>query len=151
MTPLRKQMIREMDLKNLSPHTRRSYLNAVTGLTRHYQTSPEAITQEMIEDYLLYLKNDRGNAPASCSLVLTGLRFFYKHILDQDLEIGFRLSKKPRRLHTVLSKDIKHRLALMTTCAAGLRAGEVQRLKPENIDSKRMLIKVVDGKGRKDR
>ena len=68
MTPLRKQMIRQMDLKNLSPHTRRSYLNAVTGLTRHYQTSPEAITKEMIEDYLLYLKNDRGNAPASCSL-----------------------------------------------------------------------------------
>jgi site-specific recombinase XerD len=162
MTPLRKQMIRQMDLKNLSHHTRRSYLNAVTGLTRHYQTSPEAITKEMIEDYLLYLKNDKGNAPASCSLVLTGLRFFYKHILDQQLEIGFRLGKKPRKLPTVLTKDqvwkiingpknIKHRLALMTTYAAGLRAGEVRRLKPENIDSKRMLIKVVDGKGRKDR
>ena len=124
MTSLRKQMIRQMDLKNLSHHTRRSYLNAVTGLTRHYRTSPEAITKEMIEDYLLYLKNDKGNAPASCSLVLTGLRFFYKHILDQELEIGFRLSKKPRKLPTVLTKDqvwkiingpknTKHRLALM--------------------------------------
>ena len=59
MTPLRQQMIREMDLKNLSPHTRRSYLNAVTGLTKHYRQSPEAITKEMIEEYLLYLKNEK--------------------------------------------------------------------------------------------
>jgi site-specific recombinase XerD len=162
MTPLRQKLIRQMDLKNLSPHTQRSYLNAVNGLARHYRKSPETITSEMIEDYLLYLKNEKGNAPASCSLVLTGLRFFYKHVLDQQIEIGFRLSKKPRKLPTVLSKDqvwkiintprnIKHRLALMTTYAAGLRVGELRRLKPEHIDSQRMLIKVVDGKGRKDR
>ena len=83
MTPLRQQMIREMDLKNLSPHTRRAYLSAVSGLARHYRKSPEHITKEMIEDYLLFLKNENGTAPASCCLVLTGLRFFYKHILDQ--------------------------------------------------------------------
>jgi site-specific recombinase XerD len=151
-----------MDLKNLSPHTRRSYLNAVNGLAKHYRRSPETITKEMIEDYLLFLKNEKGNAPASCSLVVTGLRFFYKHVLDQQIEIGFRLNKKPRKLPTVLTKDqvwkiirtpsnLKHRLMLMTTYAAGLRAGEVRRLKPEHIDSKRMLIKVVDGKGKKDR
>ena len=162
MTPLRQKLIRQMDLKNLSPHTRRSYLNAVNGLARHYRRSPETISSEMIEDYLLYLKNEKDNAPASCSLVLTGLRFFYKHVLDQQIEIGFRLSKKPRKLPTVLTKDqvwkiidgpknIKHRLALMTTYAAGLRVGELRRLKPEHIDSQRMLIKVVDGKGRKDR
>ena len=162
MTPLRQQMIRQMDLKNLSPHTRRSYLNAVTGLSKHYQQSPEAITKEMIEDYLLYLKNEKGNAPASCCLVLTGLRFFYKHIMDQEIEIGFHLTKHPRRLPTVLTKEqvwkiisvpknLKHRLMLMTTYAAGLRAGETRRLKPEHIDSKRMLIKVVGGKGCKDR
>jgi len=53
MTPLRQKMIREMDLKYLSPHTRRSYLNSVTGLAKHYRQSPEKITNEMIEDYLL--------------------------------------------------------------------------------------------------
>ena len=94
MTPLRQKMIREMDLKNLSPHTRRSYLNAVTGLAKHYRQSPETITNEMIEDYLLYLKNERGNAPASCCLVLTGLRFFYKHTLDQQIEVGFKPDQK---------------------------------------------------------
>ena len=162
MTPLRQQMIRAMDLKNLSPHTKRAYLAAVTGLTRHYQKSPEKISAAMIEDYLLYLKNDKGIAPSSCCGALTGLRFFYSHILDKQISVGFSLTKKPRKLPTVLSQEqvwkiitdpgnLKHRLILMTTYAAGLRVSEVIRLKPEHIDSQRMLIKVVDGKGRKDR
>ena len=162
MTELRQKMIRAMDLKNLSPHSKRTYLAAVTGLAKHYRQSPEKITDQMIEDYLLYLKNEKGNAPASCCTALTGLRFFYTHILDKQISIGFRLTKKPRKLPTVLTKEqiwkiicvpknLKHRLLLMTTYAAGLRASEVRRLKPEHIDSKRMLIKVAGGKGRKDR
>jgi integrase/recombinase XerD len=162
MTEMRQRMIRAMDLKNLSHHTQRSYLAAVTGLAKHYQRSPEKITNAMIEDYLLYLKNKKGNAPASCCSVLTGLRFFYTHTLDKQIDVDFSLTKKPRRLPTVLSMEevwkiicapanLKHRLILMTTYSAGLRAGEVIRLKPEHIDSKRMLIKVVAGKGRKDR
>ena len=121
MTPLRQKMIREMDLKNLSHHIRRSYLNAVTGLAKHYRQSPETITKEMIEDYLLYLKNEKGNALATCCITLTGLRFFYKHILEQQISIGFSLPKTPRKLPTVLTKqqvgkiicapgNLKHRL-----------------------------------------
>ena len=162
MTQLRQQMIRAMDLKNLTHHTQRAYLSAVTGMAKHYRQSPEKITDTMIEDYLLYLKNEKGNAPGTCCLVLTGLRFFYTHTLDKQITVGFRLSKTPRRLPTVLSMEevwklicapanLKHRLILMTTYSAGLRAGEVIRLKPAHIDSKRMLIKVVNGKGRKDR
>ena len=162
MTQLRQKMIRAMDLKNLSNHTQRAYLAAVTGLAKHYRQSPEKITKTMIEDYLLYLKNKKGIAPASCCCVLTGLRFFYTHILDKQISVDFSLTKKPRKLPTVLTKgqiwkmicapiNLKHRLILMTTYSAGLRAGEVMRLKPENIDSKRMLIKVVNGKGQKDR
>jgi len=162
MTPLRQKMIRAMDLKNLSPHTQRAYLAAVTGLTRHYQKPPDQISAAMIEDYLLYLKNDRGIAPSSCCGALTGLRFFYSNILDKQISVGFSLTKKPRKLPTVLSQEqvwkiitapgnLKHRLILMATYAAGLRVSEVIHLKPEHIDSQRMLIKVVDGKGRKDR
>ena len=162
MTELRQKMIRAMDLKNLSPHSKRTYLAAVTGLAKHYRQSPEKITDQMIEDYLLYLKNEKGHAPASCCTALTGLRFFYTHILDKQISVGFRLTKKPRKLPTVLTKEqiwkiicvpknLKHRLLLMTTYAAGLRASEVRRLKSEHIDSKRMLIKVAGGKGRKDR
>ena len=63
MTELRQKMIRTMDLRNLSNHTQRSYLAAVTRLAKHYRQSPEKITATMIEDYLLYLKNEKGNAP----------------------------------------------------------------------------------------
>jgi site-specific recombinase XerD len=102
MTELRQKMIRALDLKNLSNNTKRAYLTAVAGLAKHYRQSPEKITATMIDDYLLYLKNEKGNAPASCSSVLTGLRFFYTHILDKQISVGFSLNKKPRRLPTVL-------------------------------------------------
>ena len=162
MTELRQKMIRAMELKNFAHHTQRSYLSAVRGLAKYYQQSSDAITDKMIEDYLLYLKNEKGNAPGSCCMVLNGLRFFYTHILDKQITVGFSLTKKPRKLPTVLTKEqvwkiicaaknLKHRLILMTTYSAGLRASEVRRLKPEHIDSNRMLIKVVGGKGRKDR
>ena len=65
MTQLRQKMIRAMELKNLSNHTQRAYLAAVTGIAKHYRQSPDKITKEMIEDYLLYLKNEKGNAPNS--------------------------------------------------------------------------------------
>ena len=162
MTQLRQKMIRTMELKNLSKHTQRAYLAAVTGLSRHYKQSPEEITQEMVDDYLLYLKNDKGSSPNSRGLVITGLRFFYNHVAQKEFVFGYRIRKIPRKLPTVLTmeqvwkiinvpKNQKHRLILMTAYAAGLRASEVTALKSEHIDSERMLIKVVEGKGCKDR
>jgi site-specific recombinase XerD len=162
MTPLRQKMIRTMDLKNLSRHTQRAYLTAVSGLAKYYRQSPEKISDKMIEDYLLFLKHDKGNAPASCYSVLTGLRFFYSNILDKQVSVDFSLRKKPRKLPTVLTQEqiwkiicvpqnLKHRLILMTTYSAGLRAREVRHLKHDDIDSERMLIKVVKGKGSKER
>lgn len=162
MTKLRQQMIRAMELKNLSENTQRAYLAAVTGLAKHYQQSPDTITDKMIEDYLLYLKNDKGIAPNSCGSALTGIRFFYKNVVQKQIAVDYSLRKKPRKLPTVLTmaqvdklirapKNLKHRLILMTTYSAGLRASEVIGLKPEHIDSETMLIKVQDGKGNKDR
>jgi len=162
MTPLREQMIRAMELKNLSANSQRAYLTAVTGLTRHYQQSAGQITDTMIEDYLLYLKNDKGHAPNSCGSVLTGLRFFYKNVVQRQITVNYSIRKKPRKLPTVLTMEevwklicapdnLKHRLILMTTYSAGLRASEVIALKAEHIDSQRMLIKVEEGKGKKDR
>ena len=161
MTELRQKMIRAMELGNLSDNTQRRYLDAVTGLAKHYHQSPDQLTKEMIEDYLLYLKNDKGNAPNSCASTLSGLRFFYKRVAEQKISIDYSLARKVQKLPTVLPQEdieniinatdnLKHRLILMTTYSAGLRASEVIALKPENIDSKRMLIK-VRGKGDKDR
>ena len=162
MTELRKKMIRAMELRNLSPNTQRGYLTAVKGLSRHYQKSPDKLTQEMVEDYLLYLKKDKGNALSSCRSVFTGLKFFYNNVAAEQIRIEYSGGTRARKLPEVLTqeeiwdiietqKNFKHRLILMTTYSAGLRASEVTALKPEHIDSKRMLIKVEDGKGRKDR
>jgi site-specific recombinase XerD len=155
-------MIKTMELRNLSHHTQRYYLSAVSGLSRYYQQSPDTITQEMIEDYLLYLRNEKGNTHGTCGNVVAGLRFFYNHVADRQVTFNFRFSKKGIKLPTVLTpeetwaiinapKDPKHRLILMTTYSAGLRAFEVAPLKPDHIDRKRMLIKVERGKGGKQR
>lgn len=162
MTRLREKMIREMELRNLSENTQRSYLHAVSGLAKHYMQSPDKVTKEMIEDYLLYLKKEKGHAPTTVGTAISGLRFFFNHVLgDEDLSPRCAFAKTPKSLPTVLSQqeiwriinapeNIKHRLLLMTTYSAGLRASETLALKPENIDSKRMLIKVT-GKGGKQR
>lgn len=162
MTELREKMIREMELRNLSENTQRSYLQAVSGLAKHYTQSPDKMTKEMIEDYLLYLKKEKGNALTTIGSAINGLRFFYNHVLgEEQLSPSRSFAKTPRKLPTVLSQEeiwsiinatdnMKHRLMLMTIYSAGLRASEVLVLKPEHIDSKRMLIKVT-GKGGKER
>ena len=162
MKPLRQKMIRAMELRNLAKGTQRDYPLSVIGATRYYQKSPDKLSKKMVEDYLLYLKNGKGNTPGSCSVAASGLRFFYNHVADKKIPIDYRFSKKRTRLPTVLTpeevlrlihtpKNLKHRLILMTAYSAGLRASEVAALKPEHIDSKQMLIKVEAGKGGKQR
>jgi site-specific recombinase XerD len=161
MTPLRQKMIRAMELKNLSHHTQRAYLAAVTGIARFYKQSPDEMTKEKIEDYLLYLKQDQGNAPNSCYSVLTGLRFFYKYVTEKEIPVMYSIRRTARKLPQVLTMEeiwkiicatnnLKHRMILMTTYSAGLRASETINLKPNHIDSKKMLI-MAKGKGNKDR
>lgn len=162
MSELRKKMIKAMELRNLSKNTQRSYLAAVSGLAKHYNKSPDKISKDMIEDYLLYLKNGKKNAPNSVGSVVSGLRFFYNNVLSDEKKAPDYSVRKTRKLPTVLTQEevwhiinatdnMKHRLLLMATYSAGLRASEVAVLKAKDIDSKRMLIKVEDGKGGKDR
>jgi integrase/recombinase XerD len=162
MTPLREKMIKAMQLNNLAKNTQRCYLSAVTGIARHYQQSPDTLTQQMIEDYLLYLRNTKGNAPESCAFVAGGLRFFYKHVAEKEIPFVFRIRKKAKKLPNILTQEevwdlinapanLKHKLILMTAYSAGLRACEVAALKPQHIDSKRMLIKIEKTKGNEQR
>jgi site-specific recombinase XerD len=119
------------------------------------------MTKEQIEDYLLYLKQDKDIAPNSCYSVLTGLRFFYKYVTEKEMPVMYSIRRTARKLPQVLTMEeiwkvicatnnLKHRMILMTTYSAGLRASETINLKPNHIDSKTMLIK-VKGKGNKDR
>jgi site-specific recombinase XerD len=155
-------MIKSMQLRNLSPKTQKSYLEAVSGLARHYMKSPEQISKDMVEDYLLYLRNDKGRAPNTIGTKVSGLKFLYNHVLHNEENAPDYAQRRTRKLPVVLTQEeiwriidapdnLKHRLLLMTTYSAGLRASEVIALKPEHIDSKRMLIKVENGKGGKDR
>ncbi len=162
MTPLREKMIRAMELRNLAKNTQRGYLGAVKGLASFYHQSPDTLTKDQIEDYLLYLKNSKGNTTGSCGALAAGLRFFYSHVLENPIPFDYRIRRKNGKLPTVLSQEdiwkiinatqhLKHRLILMTAYSAGLRAMEVATVKPDHIDSKNMLIKVEQAKGGKER
>ena len=162
MTPLRQKMIRAMELRNLAQNTQRGYLTAVTGITRHYRQSPLRLTPEMIEDYLLHLKNNKGNTPGSCASVVTGLRFFYHHVAEKPIPINYSFTKKRSHLPSVLTPEevsrllaavetLKVRVLLTTMYACGLRISEAIRLQIRDIDSQRMVIHIRQSKGRKDR
>ena len=163
MRELRQKMIDEMTIRGFSVKTQEAYISAVAGLAGYYKESPEKITKKMIKEYLVYLIRDRELAWNSCNVVVSGLKFFYTHTIgraSESLKIPAR--KKIRRLPEILSKEElerlfvalsnqKHRALLMATYAAGLRVSEVVGLKVTDIDSKRMMIRVQQGKGRKDR
>ena len=163
MTELRARMIRDMTLRGFSPRTHESYIAAVVHLARYYRRSPELLTHDEIQAYLLHLIQDRKRAWATCSLAVNAFRFLYHVTLGRD-RTDFRVPapKVPQKLPEILSREEvwrlinaartpKHRLLLATTYGAGLRVSEVVALKVANIDADRLTIHVEQGKGGKDR
>lgn len=162
MTPLRRRMIEDMRLRNLAERTIETYVERVAAFARHFAASPEHLGHEDIRTFLLHLVARK----ASWSLVnqtRCALRFLYRYTLKRPwVDDGVACSKVPRKLPVVLSLDevaqlfaavagLKHRAILMTAYAAGLRLSEVVALRIEDIDSRRMVLRVRQGKGRKDR
>jgi integrase/recombinase XerD len=163
MTPLRQKMVDHMQLRRLSPSTQHSYTEAVAGLARFYNKTPDKIDNTQIQAYILHLMRDRKLAWSTCNVIVNGLRFFYTKTLGWD-SVRFNIPpcKTKKQLPEILSKEeleqlfsaaanLKHRVLLMTTYSAGLRVSEVVNLQLTDIDSKRMLIRVVQSKGNKDR
>jgi site-specific recombinase XerD len=157
-------MTEDMQVRNLALNTQASYLQQVSLFARHFNKSPEALGPEEIRNYQVYLTNERKLAPGSILIATAALRFLYKVSLKKHwtFEDVIPAPKKPQKLPVVLSpEEVLHFLscvsgtmhrAILTTCyAAGLRISEVVRLKPTNIDSQRMVIRVEQGKGQKDR
>ncbi|HXJ95610.1 MAG TPA: tyrosine-type recombinase/integrase [Terriglobia bacterium] len=164
MTPLRQRMVEDMQVRNLSPHTQKCYVQQVSRFARHFKKSPETLGPEEIRSYQVYLTNEKRLAPGSILIAVAALRFLYKVTLHRDwtLEDVIPTPKKPQKLPVVLSpEEVRHFLScvaspkhrtILTTCyAAGLRISEAVRLKPTEIDSQRMVIRVEQGKGQKDR
>lgn len=162
MTPLRQRMIREMQLQRFANNTIETYVMAVAGLASFFRRSPDQLCLEDVRSYLHYLMVERKLAEGTCNQRAAAITFFYRHVLGQSaFRLGIR-RKHTGKLPEVYSREEltrlfqatlnrKHRVILMTTYAAGLRLSEVSRLRPEHIHSERMLIRVEQGKGNKDR
>jgi len=152
-----------MQLRNLAPRTRESYLQAVVKLSKHYNQSPELIGQEEIFQYILHLQNNEEQAFSSCNVALSAFKCFYNQFLNNGtivLKVPSR--KRPKKLPVVYSQEEvqkiiqctshpKYRLIFMTAYGTGLRLSELVNLKIKNIDSQRMNIFVENSKGKKDR
>src|SRR5580698_439750 len=164
MIVLRQRMTEDMQVRNLSPHTQASYLQQVSLFARYFRTSPDALTPEHIRSYQIYLTNEKKLAAGSIHIAVAALRFLYKITLKREWTFAdvLPLPKKPQKLPVVLSpEEVVHFLGcvacrkqrvILTACyAAGLRVSEAVRLNAGAIDSKRMVIRVDQGKGRKDR
>jgi integrase/recombinase XerD len=164
MTPLRQRMIEDMQIRNLSPHTQDSYVQQISQFARYFGKSPAELLPEDIRTYQVYLTNEKKLASSSILIAVSAIRFLFKVTLKRewDLEEVVPTCKKPQKLPMILSPEevlqfldcvpgVKHRTILTTCYAAGLRISEAVRLKPHAIDSKRMVIRVEQGKGQKDR
>jgi integrase/recombinase XerD len=162
MTPLRQRMIDDMRIRNLSPNTIETYVDKVVKFARHFQRSPEQLGPEEIRSHLLHLI-DNGYSRSSVVQSVCALRFLYRVTLQRGWhEQALPFPKKEKHLPVVLSKDevgtfldaiprIKPRTFCLTTYATGLRISECSNLIPADIDSKRMVVRVQQGKGMKDR
>ena len=160
MSPLRKQMEDDLVVRGMSPRTLESYTGAVAALAKHYGRSPDRISAQEVQRYLLYLIQEKQLAWSSCNIALSGLKFFYRVTLKRG-EAQFELPtpRQRQKLPQILAPEEvvriieltihpKHRALLMTTYAAGLRLSEVCHLKVSNIDSTRMTIHVEQAKVR---
>jgi site-specific recombinase XerD len=163
MTPLRQRMLEDMGIRNFAENTQLSYVQQVSAFARYFDRSPEELGPEQVRVYQSHLVQTRQLAPSSVGTATAALRFLYRVTLKRDwTPDDIPMPKKPFKLPVVLSPEevtrflasvgnLKHRTILMTTYAAGLRVSEATHLKVTDVDSQRMVLRVDQGKGNKDR
>ena len=164
MTTLRERMIEDMRIRNLAPNTQISYLQQVSLFARYFAKSPNVLGREEIRAYQVYLTEEKKLSPRSITIAVSALRFLYKVTLRREwnLEEIIPAPKQPQKLPVILSPEEvleflscvrghNHRTILTCCYAAGLRISEVVALEVSHIDSRRMMIRVQQGKGQKDR
>lgn len=150
-------------IQRVAPKTKEAYLRAVQEITVYHGQTAEELSNEQIQDYLLYNIQEKQLSWSSCNVLFCGLKKYYQSFAGRS-EAEFTIPPRPRarRLPMLLSRkevqgiltakdNIKHRALLTTVYGSGLRASEVVKLRPEHIESSRMMIRVEQGKGNKDR
>jgi site-specific recombinase XerD len=163
MGTFRDRMDRDLQIRGYSLNTRKSYLGYVKDFVRYFMLPPDQLTPEHIHQYQLHLTKERKVAWGTFNQAVCALRFFYAVTMEKDWDIRhIPYQKTGRRLPEILSRDevkrlfdvtanVKHRALLMTMYSGGLRPEEVTNLRATDIDSQRMMIRIEQGKGRKDR
>ena len=163
MTRLRQKFIEDLEVRHYAPSTIRAYVRAVAAFSQYCSPSPDQLGPEQIHRYQLYLVRERKLAATTFAQIVSGLRFFDETTLGRKW-VSERIPhpRRERRLPTVLSRvavaalldaprNLKHRVMLMALYGAGLRVAELVALQAADVDSKRQLIRVRQGKGRQDR
>src|SRR3989442_503791 len=162
MSPLRRRMFEDMQIRNSSPHTIDGYLRSVAQFAKHFGLSPDRLGAEHIRTYQLHLLQQHASKSIFIQTVCA-LRFLYETTLGRPWMVDYiPYPKKPKTLPVILSRDevralllaprhLKHRAILATLYATGLRVSELCQLRGTDIDSQRMVIQVRQGKGQRDR
>ena len=162
---LKTRFINHMILHRYSKHTIRNYVRVISDLAKFYNKPPDQISNEQIQEYLVYLIKDRKLSWGTCNNYYAGLACLYRRVLKRD-KSTFTLPPQPsiKKLPQILSVEevkrlfeatcnLKHRVLLKIIYSAGLRVGEAIKLEPRHIESdpSRMMIRVEQAKGKKDR
>jgi integrase/recombinase XerD len=163
MTPLRQRYIEDMQLRNYSPKTQQLYVECVSLFARYFHRSPELLGPEHIRAYQLYLVHEKKSSWSRFNQTVCALRFLYRVTLGKDWSIThIPFPRAEKKLPIVLSQPevaqffaaiphLKYRTVLMTAYAAGWRISEARHLQVADSASQRLVIRVRQGKGHKDR
>ena len=162
ISPLRQRMLDDMRMRKLSPRTQTQYIRAVANFTRFLARSPDTADAEDLRRYQLHLV-EQGVSTTTINATITGLKMFFEVTLDRpEVMKKMRHIYEPRKIPEILSTEevtrllqaaggLKYQAALGVAYGAGLRASEVVHLKVSDIDSERMILRVEQGKGKRDR
>lgn len=163
MGKLQERMDRELRIRGCAENTRKSYIEKMRCFVRYFMRPPDELTAEDVKQYQLFLTKTKRVSWSTFNVHVCAIRFFYRQVLRVNWDIEqIPYQKRGRKLPVILSggeicalldttANLKHRALLMTLYSAGLRVGEALHLEPVDIDSGRMMIRVDQGKGRKDR
>jgi integrase/recombinase XerD len=159
----KEKMIRQMELKNFSKGTQTTYFSAINKLCAHFGREPEEITTQEVEDYIILLQEEKILSPSTIHSYINAFKFLFNKALNRRVDrFDIDNRKSPKTLPEILSvnevkriiqsaDNLRRKVILLLAYSSGLRASEIMNLKISDIDSKRMMIRVVEGKNRKDR
>jgi len=163
MGELRDRMVRDMDVRHFSGRTVEAYVAGVRGLAKYYRRPPDQLSNDEVQRYLLYIRQERQLSGSTCNQIRCALKFFYAVTLQRpQAALAVPPLRQAQKLPEILSRDeverivaatrtLRERVLLMAAYGGGLRVSEVVALRPGDLDAERGVIRVEQGKGKKDR